>query len=608
MFSLARSVHVRWALYIALCSVFAFVVLGGGCPQPNDPNTPNTDIDDDGIPNVDDPDVDGDGVDNDDDDDIDGDGVSNDQDTTPSGPTDSNDPNDGNDPNDSNDPNDTNDPSDNNNPPDPDPPTAVTLSVIAKTGDAVPDQAAGVTFTALGTPVIDAKGRIAFWGEYGGTGAIGTSGLYVWNGTEVECVFDNDPNSAGVVPGRDTAHYFEYDPNQPDIAWGAGDRLLFVAAIKPASGSSSTSLAGVYRWRATDGNFARVADTTQVAAEFPDVNEDANGNPSFEATFFVPGVSDAGLGVFGVHYTYIKTTGDGLDRFVLDQDAFFTSNGTSVTKIADSSTKKTGVVPDQPADAYFGLTYTTTTINGDGNALFQASYAASTSSGRGVFMARSGERYRVIDNRASASWPGLPVGAQFMPRSPATGYALAIGPKGHIALAGKISLNSSPLSAVILWDWDAATWTELTGAGGAAATALLSGVNDDGATLILSGGNPYLVTRSTRTQVNVTLPTALQGASLGWLDAGGAINNYGRAVVQYANSGKAGLALWTGQKLLVVADAQLGTPEDLSTISTVVKPERDRPGRSGLLNDADELTFKGTLTDGTEVIYLGTGE
>mgnify|MGYP000848186626 CR=1 FL=1 len=78
--------------------------------------------------------------------------------------------------------------------------------------------------------------------------------------------------------------------------------------------------------------------------------------------------------------------------------------------------------------------------------------------------------------------------------------------------------------------------------------------------------------------------------------------------MQDANSGKAGLALGKGLKLLVVADAQLETPAKLSTISTVVKPERDRPGRSGLLNDADELTFKGTLTDGTEVIYLGTGQ
>jgi hypothetical protein len=148
----------------------------------------------------------------------------------------------------------------------------------------------------------------------------------------------------------------------------------------------------------------------------------------------------------------------------------------------------------------------------------------------------------------------------------------------------------------------------LYGSGSTPATALLTGVNDDGQVVILAGGSPYLTSRTSQTRLDGTLPAQLQGATVAWLDTGGAINNWGRAVLPYTNNTKPGLALWTGEQLLVVADAQLGTPANSATLHTITAPERDRPGRSGVLNDADEATFRVILADSTEAIYLAQGE
>ena len=127
-------------------------------------------------------------------------------------------------------------------------------------------------------------------------------------------------------------------------------------------------------------------------------------------------MSDNGLASFGVHYTYVRdpNTASGLDVFVLDKNGVFTSNGTTVTKIADDNTQKAGIVQDYPADAYFSGVVAATTMSGSGDMLFQGRYTTGSSLWRGVYMVRSGVAYRVIDSRTEASWPGLPSGAQFL--------------------------------------------------------------------------------------------------------------------------------------------------------------------------------------------------
>src|SRR5690606_25737770 len=148
--------------------------------------------------------------------------------------------------------------------------------------------------------VIDAKGRIAFWGRYQGAGAKGSAGLYVWDGTTLQVVVHDDPSVTGIVPGRTTADYFgkkpSFDPRAYDISWGGGDRLLFIFDV---AGEKPTK--GIYRWRATDGNLARVAEREQVGRAFPDV-AGTTENPVIDPTFHLPGVTDAGVGTFGVDY------------------------------------------------------------------------------------------------------------------------------------------------------------------------------------------------------------------------------------------------------------------------------------------------------------------
>ena len=368
-------------------------------------------------------------------------------------------------------------------------------------------------------------------------------------------------------------------------------------------------MTGLYRWRATDGNLARVTDRDQVAATFPDV-----ANVSlFSAVFTSPGISDAGFASFCAAYQYVRDPNSplGANPFVgfggTPMRGLFSSNGTTVTKIADSTSLEAGVVPEQPADAYFSSVAALATVNPAGDVLFQTSFTSSTGSGRGAYLERAGTAYRVIDNRTNASWPGLALGAQVSPRSPVLGYALAIS-DGQIALAGKLTVNGTSNTTVLLWDWTAADWTVLYGPGSTPASALLTGVNNNGQVVILAGGSPYLTSRTSQTRLDGTLPAQLQGATVAWLDNGGSINNNGRAVLPYTNNSKPGLALWTGEQLLVIADAQLGTPPNSADLRTISGPERDRPGRSGLLNDADEIAFRTVLADSTEAIYLAEGK
>ncbi len=478
-----------------------------------------------------------------------------------------------------------------------DPATTITLSQIVQTGDAVPDQPAGTTFTEFSEPIIDDDGRIAFWGLFEGANANGFGGLYVWNGTALQRVVHDDPATLGDVPNHDPQHYFgkyerktNFEPLDLGIAWGPGGRLLFATRTANAAGGYMGS--GVYRWRASDGDLIRVADTEQLKALY-------SPTPSLYAgDFIMPGVSDSGVAVFGVDYTIIAGT-----SFVFGQGVF-TSNGTTVSVLRDTkiSMDNPGDVPDQGAAVMFVNLDPLTTLNPTGDLLFQAHYAGGSGS-VGVYLGRSGVAYRVIDDRPDHSWPGLPAGAR-VSNGAETFTSFAVGPSGHIALDASLTVGGNTEPTVLLWDWDTGAWSELTGAGSVAATDLVSGVNDDGAAVILAGGKPYLADDAGQRLLSANLPTDLEGVSLTW-GTNGAVNNHGRAVLPFADgSGLPGLLFWTGTELLTVVDAGNDVPTgDVESIATVVDPRRDRPSRSGLLNDGDQMTFLIDHTGGAQTIY-----
>ena len=482
------------------------------------------------------------------------------------------------------------------NPPDKAPPTSFALTDIAATGDPVPDQPSGTTFTQFGEPVIDGQGRVAFWALFTGASARGNGGLYVWDGTTLKRIVHDDPSVTGIVPGRTTADYFgDFDDGADslalELAWAGGDRLLFNSEV---SGEKRSQ--GLFRWKATDESIVRVADREQVIAFFTDAVEAA-----FAPDFDTPSVSDAGFAIFGVSYTYF-TQPPGSQ--VVTGRGVFRSNGLELTLLADSnlSASDPGKVPGQGASAFYSFPDTLTTVNASGDWLFQSLYASGDGT-RGLYLVRGDTTYRVIDSRTGAAWPGLPSDAAIT----SAPMLFAIGPAGHIALETTLSTGGSTRPAVLQWDFSIGNWGELTGQGGAPGMALVSGINNDGEVAMLSEGQPYVGGRASRKALNASLPAELQGATVTWKGSGGSINNQGRAVLPYSLSGADGLAFWNGTDVLIVADVTSGIPAGITDITTATGPERDRPGRSGLLNDTDEVVFR-AVTGSGEAIYIARGQ
>jgi hypothetical protein len=237
----------------------------------------------------------------------------------------------------------------------------------------------------------------------------------------------------------------------------------------------------------------------------------------------------------------------------------------------------------------------------------------------GLYLARGTTNYRVIDNRPTASWPGLPAGTAV--NQDAELYEMAIGAAGQIAVQTNTTVGSADSTrAVLLWDPDAEEWIVLANPSGTPATDLLTGVNDAGQVVFVADENPYLGDGGTPTRLNATLPSQLSGATLSWVAGGGSINNQGRAVLALTHDEAAnapGLVFWTGERLLLVADVPADVPGDAGSIATITGWQRDRPARSGMLNDDDEMTFRAVLvgTDGTpntaddtQAVYIATAK
>jgi hypothetical protein len=360
---------------------------------------------------------------------------------------------------------------------------------------------------------------------------------------------------------------------------------------------------GMFRWRASDRNMLRVADTTSIAAAL---------DVSAAATFFVfanHGVSDLGIVMFRVRFTSLSPLMSGSAVVT----SAVTSDGIVVTPVVPMATSSStlitkGAVPDQGTTAYFADFLEHTTLNPAGYLLFQGGYAGGTGS-HGIYLRTSpGVVSRVIDDRPSLSLPGLPAGAQYGIEGEYYN-AMAIGKNGHIAIETPITVGSETDDAVILWDWSEVEWTELTaGDGTTYATNLVSGVSDGGAVLVLAGGTPHIVDRTSGVSIAASMSGDFTGVALTWDDTGGAINNLGRAVVPYTRTAgnTPGLGFWTNQRLVVIVDPAANIPvPDITAIKADSRPETNRPGRSGILNDADEVAFHVTFSDGKEAIYVG---
>jgi hypothetical protein len=457
-------------------------------------------------------------------------------------------------------------------------PTDADVEELIKTGDAVPGQG-GANFTFFGPPIIDPNGRIAFWAGY--ENGEGDAGIFVWNGTEIVQILSDDPQTAGIVPGRNNAEYFG-DVNitatggEYPMVWGTNGRLIFVA---PISGDRASR--GIFRWRASDGDIIRVTDLELQEDEYSDAVVG-----TFSTEFTSPTISDNGIVGYAFEYTYITAN----NTFVLNQGATYASNGVSLTRIADSNPTQLTLVPDRPESALFTQIGPLISNNPAGAILLQGSYTPQTDGdSRGVYLFAGGELFRVIDNRPAASWEGLASDGTVNPDGQEY-EAIAIGEDLRIAIDSTFSTGSSTRDTVI--HWNGATWRELSG-DGQFATDLLSGVNSCGQVFILAGGFPFRTNGATTDRIIDDLPTNLQGSDTTWLTSGAAINNQGRGLLLFQRSGNGATSMvyFTGSDSVLIVDSLDGILADVDDVATIAAPELDRPGRSSVINDADEFTF-----------------
>lgn len=488
------------------------------------------------------------------------------------------------------------DPTDPNEPGEPDftptdAPVRFGLDEIARTGDSVPG-VSGASFTWFGNPIIDDDGRVAFFASF--DGGRGTGGVFIWEDGQLQTILINDETDTGVVPGRDDAVFgpldVQWDTGSFHLAWAREGRLLISMTLNEQLQPNA-----LLRWRASDGDLLLVADELDLEAELGDAMD------SIPAVYH-PGASDRGVAYYSNRYSFFRSDGS----FALFQQDFFRSDGIDSDLIAD------GAVPGQPLAASFAQKdVMITSHNAGGTWLFQAPYENGEGD-HGVYTYRNGEIRRILDNGANRTFAGLPSGA----RVGAEGEpfdALSIGPAGHIVVETTLTTGGGTRETVL--HFDTQRWRELRDPANNVANALLAGVNRVGETLILVEDRPYFTTGTVATQLNTTarLPAEIRAIDPVWLSFGGAINNNGRGVLRYNHGDEngGGLAYWDGEQVQLVFDSSdafarellptidaifpreaLG-PTEVDRVGTIAtRPEVNRTGMSGFINDTDQIVFR----------------
>jgi hypothetical protein len=231
-----------------------------------------------------------------------------------------------------------------------------------------------------------------------------------------------------------------------------------------------------------------------------------------------------------------------------------------------------------------------------------------------VYVHVNGRTVRAVDNRPGAGFDGLPVGST-VNENANTFAAITIGAGLRMAIDTTLTTSTATRDTVIYWN--GVDWEELEGRD-EFASALLSGMSDCGAVLFLADGLPFIFREGAPLDLTDDAGSAFRG-EVTWSNSPGAMNNQTRALLRYARGDQntPGLALWTGAEFIPIVDDTDGLLQDIDAVSIPERVEQDRPGRSGALNDADELTFRvadagndGELrtADDVQGLYFGVGE
>ena len=176
--------------------------------------------------------------------------------------------------------------------------SAGALQSVAQTGNAAPDAGAGVTFSAMGEPVLNAQAKVAFWGKLTGPQITAANDEGIWFGptsAPLRVVAEAAP-----APGLAAGVIFAGFPTVEPSLNSAG-RIVFHAALS-GTGITASNNEGI--WAGVPGSLALVVQRGAVAS-----GQTFSGLTAF--TLPTPRINAAGQVLF---YANCTATGGGGSR------------------------------------------------------------------------------------------------------------------------------------------------------------------------------------------------------------------------------------------------------------------------------------------------------
>ena len=443
-------------------------------------------------------------------------------------------------------------------------------ALIARTGNAAPGTEPGVNYSFLNIPVLNVAGQTAFLGFLNGTGLDGTNIFGIWSeaagaiGSPALIARAGDA-APGTEPGVNYSFF-----NNPVIN-GAGQTAFF--ATLTGTGVDGANDRGL--WSEAAGAIGSPALIAREGDAAPDTE------PGVNYSFFNnPVINGAGQTAF-----FATLTGTGVDS--TNNEGIWSETAGAIGSPALIARSSDAAPGTEPGVNYRG--FATPAINGAGQTAFLATLtgaAVDATNDRGIWSEAAGAiGSPALVARTGDAAPGT---------EPGVNYSSFIGPV--LNGAGQTAFLATLSGTGV----DAATnavgiWSEAAGAIGSPALIARTG---DAAPGTEPGVNYSFLNRP-------VLNGAGQTAFFARLIGSGVDSTNGSGIWATDPDGQLTLVIRLGDRFDIDDDP---FNEEFRTVASVNIFENtgNEDGRPSSFNDAGQLAFSATFTDGSSGVFVAT--